>query len=108
MTLKQYKAAQAILARTQAGLPADETQARIALRLPLLKLANQVSRECAPAIAASREREEFFASGKSLVGWLKEKATNAPLPAWARVQAPPLPVGLPMPPNTCNAPAFNV
>ncbi len=108
MTLKQYKAAQVVAARIEAGLPANETQARIALRLPLLKLANQINADCAPAIAASREMEEFFASGKSLLGWLKEKATNQPLPAWARVQAPPLPIGLPMPSNKCVAPAFNV
>ncbi len=78
------------------------------LRVALLLLAEQTRRDCAPAIAKLQEIDNFIASGKSLVGWLKEKTTLAELPAWARLQAPPLPVGLPMPPNKCLAPRVNL
>lgn len=75
-----------------------------AARSLVLAMREQVVKDCAPALQAAREIDLFINSGKSLVGWLKERATSPTLPAWARLQAPPLPVGLPMPPNICRNP----
>ena len=93
--------------RYEMGLPVNASGVRV-IRLPLLLLAESIRREVAPQLEQAREIDSFIASGKSLVGWLKEKATPAKLPAWARLQAPALPVGLRMPPNVCTNPAFNV
>ena len=82
------------------------------LRLQLLTLAESIRREVAPTLDAMREWDEkiesFIHSGRSLVDYVSEKRALPALPAWARLQAPPLPVGLPMPPNVCTNPAFNV
>lgn len=82
--------------------------ARKGRKVALLKLVGDVRRACAGELAALRERDDFFASGKSLVGYMVEKTSGQPIPAWARLQPEPLPVGLPMPPNVCHNPAFIV
>ena len=76
-------------------------------RITLLALRASIVCDCAPALNALREWDDFIASGRSLIDLCKEKK-DTPLPAWARLTPPPLPVGLPMPPNVCQAPAFNV
>lgn len=78
------------------------------LRIELLTLRSQIHQEIAPAIEQSRAIDDFIASGKSLVGWLKEKTTSVTLPVWARLQAPALPIGLPMPPDKCFNPRITL
>ena len=108
LTRKQYKA-QARAARLETFKDCRAFQRSIkpqaqAARSLVLAMREQVAKDCAPALQAAREIDLFINSGKSLVGWLKERATSPTLPAWARLQAPPLPVGLPMPPNICRNP----
>ncbi len=78
------------------------------LRINMLAILQAIKRDCRPQLDAINDRADFIASGQSLLGWIKESRTAATLPAWARLQAPPLPVGEHMPPNKCLAPAFVV
>lgn len=98
MTKQDYKASMTLTrqaARIALGLPPNTSATFPALAA----LHEQIAEETAPEIAKSREFDDFIASGKSLIAWIKEKTTPAHLPAWARLTPPTLPVGLPMPPN---------
>ncbi len=103
-TFKLISTFQRQAARIEAGLPANA----LATFPALVSLQSEIHAEVAPTLAAMRDVDDFIASGKSLVAWTKEKVTPAYLPAWARLQPEPLPLGLPMPPNTCFNPAFAV
>jgi len=94
-------------ARVALGLPCDKLGTLKVVRLPLLKLAASIHAEIAPAIATMRETEDFINSGKSLLGYLADKARDNKTVA-SKLVAPPLPIGLPMPANVCLNPAFTV
>ena len=107
MTKREYKVKQIQAARVEVGIPADDFGAIVTTHVPLVMLASQIRDEVAPQIEALHDVRDFIASGKSLVGYLKEK-TISEVPAWAKLKAPPLPVGLKMPPNKCLSPAISL
>ena len=107
MTKQQYRQNVVSAARMAAGLPADDFGMMAAGHAPVAMLALKIREEVAPQIAELHDVRDFIASGKSLVRYLKEKSVPT-VQAWARLKAPPLPVGLKMPPNKCFSPAISL
>ena len=110
LTCAEYKQAKRLWARIQDGLPVTPEATEAIIFKPLEKLFNDIHEE--PEVKTKleelRDIQLFIMSGKSLVAWTRERGNNQPLPAWARLPIPPLPVGQNMPPNKCLAPAFAV
>lgn len=106
----------------KASMTLQRQQERIALGLPankpatfpaLAALYNEVKRDIAPTLGALRDWDEYINSGRTLLEVVTERRALPMLAAWMRLTPPPLPVGLPMPPNkVLNAriilPAINV
>jgi len=110
MTKREFKAAKQTWQRMADGLPMTPESTAAIIYAPINNLLNSIHAE--PGVEKQlnelKDIQLFIMSGKSLVAWSRERGNNQPLPAWARLAIPPLPIGLQMPPNKCLAPAFVV
>lgn len=77
-------------------------QARAARSL-VLAMRETIAKDVAPVLDGLRQVDNFINSGKSLIAYLQQ-TTSEPALAPFKLAAPPLPVGLPMPPNVCRNP----